>query len=225
MTQFALTNWQAAKAIHVNNRQENHGDELVDAKDIKLRIEFENMRLDDWFGRGLRLAIYAPSDSATLDGVPETTTAKRTDLIEPPLALKTELSGYLFSIRRGIGKSKKLMVEQLPDASAKSFKLDPKEGGTCVLTFTVRVSGLEQEEMGKLDSMGGRDVEILMIPPKLQEGTLPEGDAKPVNPFKLSVVDGEIVDNNPTEPDATDMFLGEHAGDEDSGEAGEEEPA
>lgn len=210
MTQFALTTWQPAKALHVNNRQENHGDELIDAKDIKLRLEFDNMRLDEWFGRGLRLAIYSPSDNATLDGVPETTTAKRTDLIESPLRLKTELSGYMFSIRRGIGKSKRLQVEQLPDASAKKFELDPKEGGTCTLTFTVRVSGLEEDEMGKLDSMGGRDVEIMMIPPKLQEGTLPESD-QPVNPFKHSVVDGVIVDNNPTEgQDATGLFLGEH---------------
>jgi hypothetical protein len=217
MTQFALTSWQEAKALHVNKREENHGDDLVDAMDLKLRFEFANIRLDEWFGSALRLALYKPADSQTLDGVEETTPDKRTDLIESPHKLKTELAGYVFQIRRGMGKSKRMEVE-LPGADAKSFQLDLKTGGTCVLTFTVRVSALDEEMMGRIASMGGRDVEILMIPPALQEGTLPESHttgkkAKGANPFKYTVVDGETVDNNPADadaPDATDIFAQTH---------------
>lgn len=245
MIQFALTTWQGAKALHVNKREENHGADLIDAMDLKLRFEFSNLRLDEWFGRELRMALYKPTDSQTLEGVPETTPDKRTDLIESPHSLKTELAGYILRVRRGMGKSKKLEVE-LPGADAKSFKLDPKPGGTCILTFTARVSGLDEETMGRLSGMAGRDVEIMMIPPSLQTGTRPDSQqqqpdataagtdqqqpaagaapAPGVNPFKLSVVDGKLVDNNPTpgqgsapmdpkaekEPDATDAFVAAH---------------
>lgn len=251
MTQFSLTSWTAAKAKHINKREENHGDELVDAMDIHYRIEFTNDHLDDWFP-GLRKAIYIAKDSLTIEGVPEITPDKRTDLIESPLNLKTELAGYMLYMRRGAGHSAPMKVE-LAGADAKDFKLDPKAGGICTLEFKVRVSSLDAETMGKLASMGGREVEIMFVPPKLQEGTLPDGhqpkgkaktvsakqmrlDGSPVapavepegvNPFKLSVVDGKIVDNNPTPSDAGDattLFLSEHAAPEVPDEPEDEDP-
>lgn len=250
MKQFGLTTWNAARCKHVAKREENHGDDLVDAMTIHYRIEFTNDRLDEWFP-GLRHAIYMAKDSHTIAGVPETTPDKRTDLIESPHHLKTECAGYMLYMRRGAGHSKPMQVEW-PGADAKDFKLDPKAGGICTLEFKVNMSGLDPETMGRLASMGGREVEIMFVPPKLQEGTMPDGHqsqkgkAKPVspkqlklaggteagptggapqdldsvNPFKFSVRDGVTTDNNPTPgqpdftgepPDATDIFLGEHA--------------
>ncbi len=251
LRQFGLTTWNAARCKHVAKREENHGDDLVDAMTIHYRIEFTNDRLDEWFP-GLRHAIYMAKDNHTIAGVPETTPDKRTDLIESPHHLKTECAGYMLYMRRGAGHSKPMQVEW-PGADAKDFKLDPKAGGICTLEFKVNMSGLDPETMGRLASMGGREVEIMFVPPKLQEGTMPDGHqppkgkAKPVspkqlklaggteagptgggqpqdldsvNPFKFSVRDGVTTDNNPTPgqqdstgepPDATDIFLGEHA--------------
>lgn len=227
LKQFGLTTWEPAKCKHVAKREENHGDDLVDAMTIHYRIEFTNNRLDDWFP-GLRVAIYMAKDSQTIPGVPETTPEKRTDLIESPHHLKTECAGYMLYMRRGAGHSKPMQVEWA-GAEAKDFKLDPKAGGICTLEFKVNVSGLDPETMGRLASMGGREVEIMFVPPKLQEGTLPDGhhppkskskavspkqlklaggtdtqppgdaaaDADGINPFKFSVRDGQVVDNSP----------------------------
>lgn len=194
MTQFALTKWNPAKCKHVAKREENHGDDLVDAMTIHYRIEFTNDRLDEWFP-GLRHAIYTAKDSLTISGIPETTPEKRTDLVESPLNLKTELAGYMLYMRRGAGHSKPMQVEWA-GADAKDFKLDPKAGGICTLEFKVNVSGLDPETMGRLASMGGREVEIMFVPPKLQEGTLPDGHqppkgkAKPVSPKQMSLAGG-----------------------------------
>jgi hypothetical protein len=218
LKQFGLTTWEPAKCKHVAKREENHGDDLVDAMTVHYRIEFTNDRLDDWFP-GLRMAIYMAKDSQTIPGVPETTPEKRTDLIESPHHLKTECAGYMLYMRRGAGHSKPMQVEWA-GADAKDFKLDPKAGGICTLEFKVNVSGLDPETMGRLASMGGREVEIMFVPPKLQEGTMPDGhqppkskakpvspkqlklagdaaaDAGGVNPFKYSVRDGQVVDNS-----------------------------
>ena len=227
MTQFSLTTWNPAKCKHVAKREENHGDELVDAMTIHYRIEFTNDRLDEWFP-GLCGSIYEESDSQTIPGVPVTRTKKRTDLIESPHHLKNEFAGYMLYMRRGAGHSKPMQVE-LAGADAKDFRLDPKQGGVCTLEFKVNVSGLDPETMGRLASMGGREVEIMFVPPKLQEGTMPDGhqppkskakpvspkqlklaggtdtqppsgaaaDADGINPFKFSVRDGQVVDNSP----------------------------
>lgn len=260
LKQFGLTVWTAARCKHVTKREENHGDDLVDAMTIHYEIEFTNDRLDDWFP-GLRHAIYTSKNTtSTIDGVPEVTPDKRTDLIESPHHLKTECAGYMLIMRRGAGHSKPMMVEWA-GADARDFRLDAKPAGLCKLGFKVNISGLDAETMGRLASMGGREVEIMFVPPKLQEGTMPDGHqppkgkAKPasskqmripgagdgaepaggseqqagsasetpaaeVNPFRFSVRDGEMVDNNPgagspfvvgEPPSATELFLDAHA--------------
>lgn len=258
LKQFGLTVWTAARCKHVAKREENHGDDLVDAMTIHYEIEFTNDRLDDWFP-GLRHALYTSKNTtSTIDGVPEVTPDKRTDLIESPHHLKTECAGYMLTMRRGAGHSKPMTVEWA-GADAKDFRLDAKPAGLCKLGFKVNISGLDAETMGRLASMGGREVEIMFVPPKLQEGTMPDGHqppkgkAKPtsskqmripdagegaepaggseqpgaaetpaaeINPFRFSVRDGEMVDNNPgagspfvvgEPPSATELFLDAHA--------------
>lgn len=196
MTQFALNNWTPAKCKHVAKREENHGDDLVDAMTVHYRIEFTNDRLDEWFP-GLRHALYKAKDTHTIAGLPEVTPDKRTDLVESPLNLKTELAGYMLYMRRGAGHSKPLQIEWA-GADAKDFKLDPKAGGICTLEFKVNVSGLDEEALGRLASMGGREVEIMFVPPKLQDGTLPDGHqqqpkgkAKPTSSKQMRIPDAE----------------------------------
>lgn len=195
LKQFGLTTWEPAKCKHVAKREENHGDDLVDAMTIAYEIEFTNGRLDDWFP-GLRNALYmAKNTTGTIDGVPEVTPDKRTDLIESPHHLKTECAGYMLYMRRGAGHSKPMQVEW-PGVDAKDFKLDAKPGGLCKLAFKANLSGLDPETMGRLASMGGREVEIMFVPPKLQEGTMPDGHqppkskAKPVSPKQLKLAGG-----------------------------------
>lgn len=283
LKQFGLTTWTQAKCKHIGKRVENHGDEPVDAMTIHYEIEFTNDRLDDWFP-GLRHAIYTcKNTTSTFDGVPEVTPDKRSDLIESPHHLKTECAGYMLYMRRGAGHSKPMQAEW-GGADAKDFKLDARQGGICRLAFKVNLSGLDPETMGRIASMDGREVEIMFVPPKLQEGTMPDGhqppkgkakptsskqmripdageDAEPaggseqpgaaetpaaeINPFRFSVRDGEMVDNNPgagspfvvgDPPSATELFLDAHApaagefpddgsGDVEPDDEGEDDPA
>lgn len=213
LKQFGLTMWTPAKCKHVAKREEHYGDDLVDAMTIHYRIEFTNDRLDDWFP-GLRHAIYMAKDSHTIAGVPETTPDKRTDLIESPYHLKTECAGYMLYMRRGAGHSKPMQAEWA-GVDATGFKLDPKPGGICTMEFKTNLSGLDSETMGRLASMGGREVEIMFVPPKLQEGTMPDGHqprkskANPVSTKQLKLAggtDAEPTDSTPQDIDSVNPF-------------------
>lgn len=242
MTQFSLPNWQPAKCKHVQKREEFYGDDLVDAMTIHCCIEFTNDRLDEWFP-GLRTSLYQLTDTLTINGVPETTPDKRTELIEMPHKLKTECLGYMFSMRRGAGQSNRMKIE-LAGAEARHFLLDARQGGVCTLHFKVSVANLDEVSIGRIGVMAGREVEIMFIPPKLQDGTMPDDHApakrgrakatsgnqmsivggtdtnqappppqeKPdadgsVNPFKHTISNEELIDNNPSDVDATSVFL------------------
>jgi hypothetical protein len=121
--------------------------------------------------------------------------------------------GYMFSMRRGAGHSKALAVE-LSGADLKKFTLDPKQGGSCVLDFSVNVAGLDDETMGRINGMSGRDVEVMFAPPAVQDGTMPESqagrgkkDSKVHSAQGALIVDPEAA-GKPA--DATGAFLDAH---------------
>lgn len=230
MTQFSVLNWRAAKCLHVAKREENHGDEKVDAMTMKIRIPISCMEMDAWFGRQSRLQWYEPNQSATVPGVEPVTTELRSTLFQGPYKMGYEGIGYVFSMRRGAGHSD-LLAAVLNGADLKRFLLNPKQGGSCELDLSANVSGLDEETMGRLCGMGGRDVEVMFAPPSVQEGTMPESQAGrgKKGAAKVHSAQGALIvdpadDDKPT--DATGAFLDVH-GEKPMGEdpSGAEKPA
>lgn len=173
--QFALDTWTNAKVTHINKRVENHGQEVVHAKDINWLIAVPNTLLDQWFP-GLLDALYEEAPSDTLPGIERAKTALRTDLLKPPYSLKKEYAGYTLTVERQNGHAN---IELPCDVNA--FKLTPKVGGTCELAFRTQSSGLEGKTLGQIDEIDGHEVRLMMLPPALQDepqaALLPPADA------------------------------------------------
>lgn len=213
MTQFAILNFHQAKCLGVSKREEFHGDELVDAMTVRIRITTSCMELDPWFGRQARLQWWEHKDTHTIDGVDPVTTELRAPMFPGPHKMTYEGVGYVFSMRRGAGHSKLLSVE-LSGADLKKFTLDPKQGGSCVLDLSVNVAGLDDETMGRINGMSGRDVEVMFAPPRDQDGTLPDSrvhsgkkGGKQHSAQGALIVD-PAADGKPT--DATGAFVDAH---------------
>lgn len=223
---FTLDKFTTVLVKSVNIRAEVHGKEKVPAADIGLRLTCSNSVLT-MFDAGLLVGLYKPAseeeddDQPDLDGVdpPAERPVLRCPSIAMPIDLNREYVGRNVVIDYGLGGASNI---ELTTCTVGAFKVDAKEGGTVEINFRVQVSGIDKEALGVLGCLVKHDVQITLMSSPQADNTQEQLPQAGVNPFKLSVVDGKIVDNNPTEPDATDMFLGEHAGDEDSGEAGEE---
>jgi hypothetical protein len=201
----------------VSKRTENHGDTLVHAKDLFWKLDGPNTLLD-LINPGLRHAIYKHAGTQPIPGVEETTPELRTSMLEGPFSMKYEGTGYMLTVMYGEVTEDKI---ELHGCVLAKFKVDPKEGGTVSLIFRSSHTGLDMEAMGRLDTFDGKELQILLAPPTLQDGTLPDKKAKKAKgdkvdtqtaalPFKYSVPKGGgIVDNTPTDPkgDATEQFL------------------
>lgn len=230
MTQFAILTQHQAKCLGVSKREEFHGEELVDAMTVRIRITTPCMELDQWFGKHARTQWYEHKDTQTMPGVEPVTTELRAPMFPGPHKMTYEGVGYVFSMRRGAGHSKSLSVE-LSGADLKKFTLDPKQGGSCVLDFSVNVAGLDDETMGRINGMSGRDVEVMFAPPSAQDGTQPDSQVargKKGAPKVHSAQGALIVDPaaGGKPKDATGAFLDAHGEKSMSEEpSGAEKPA
>lgn len=211
--QFSLDKFTPATCTHVTKRTEFHGDDEVHVKDLTWKIESANTLLD-LINPALRPALYKHAGTKPLPGMEDTTPELRCSLLEGPFALKYEGAGYLLTVMYGEVTEDRI---ELGGAQLAKLKVDPKEGGTIVLIFRTSHMGLSMTEMGRLDTFDGKELQILLAPPALQEGTTPETRKKKkadkdttTQPFKFSVpAEGGIVDNNPVK-DATETFVDKH---------------
>lgn len=232
MSQLDLPEWTKAKAVHAHKYEELHGTVIKDAVKMKWRIEATSNQLGEWFGKRVLEVMYMPPQNKSLDGVEPVWTERRSDLVEGPFKIKGEWPGYVISARRGIGMSQDL-GQELGQSDVTGIVADPKQGGTVLLDVCTRHVGLSDEEIGKLCVMAGRDVELKAMPPKLQNGTIPEshkpapkpskGKSKPTSPKQMRIADAEKKagaagkDDDPPK-DATDTFVDTHGNDETKGD-------
>ena len=202
--QFSLDQFTRATCTHVSKRTENHGDALVHAKDLNWKLDGPNTLLD-LINPSLRPALYKHAGSKPIPGVEDITPELRTGILEGPLSLKYEGSGYQLTVMYGEVTEDKI---ELHGSELAKFKVDPKDGGTVTLFFRSSHAGLDMAAMGRLDTFDGKELQILLAPPALQGGTLPDKKKKSTKaedtktaplPFKFSVPvkGGGIVDNNP----------------------------
>lgn len=228
MNQLDLPEWTKAKAVHAHKYEELHGTVTKDAVKMKWRIEVTSNQLGEWFGRRVQETLYLTPQNKSLDGVEPVWTERRTDLLEGPFKIKGELPGYVISARRGAGMSQDLGIE-LGQADVTGFVADPKQGGTVILDFATRHVGLDAETIGKLCVMAGRDVELKAMPPRMQDGTLPDSHkpapkpfkSKPTSPKQMRIADaekkGQADPKGEPQQDATDAFVQAHGKDKTKG--------
>lgn len=198
---FSLDTWTRAKVTHINKRVENHGQELVHAMDINWSVESTNKMLD-LIHKSIRATLYRAVGTMPIPGVEESTPELASELIEGPFKLKYEGSGYLLTVKFGEVSGDQI---ELAGSEIDTFKIDAKQGGSIILHFRSRHSGLTRDMLGILGSIDAKEVSLLAAPPTLQEGTLPKGKRKEPPPPKDTQTSALPLEEQ-QQPDATAIF-------------------
>jgi hypothetical protein len=195
---FELEDLTRAKVASVNVRSERHGpDELVPAVDVRFQLETTNDILSAFDGH-LKSALYFRSTTSTetqpsLEGLAQSDAPNlRFPKLAAPLRWDDERTGYTLTIDLGLGGRSNLI---LTGCKVAKFAIEPKEGGTVLLAFSVSsADDLSEKVLGKLAQLVQHDVLIEL------HGPTPEGEdlagKKPAPPAET-----------PKPKDATDAFL------------------
>jgi hypothetical protein len=178
--QFELSN-QESKLTSYNPRAELHGEEPEPAADISFILNLPSEQLA-MFAPTLRGMLYCKKDaSEDNDLANQASRASAEPNLRFPklgaLSWSEELVGATLTIDHGLGGKNSDIV--LEGCTVKKFKIDPQEGGTCIVSFQVQGHPGERE-CGKLSMLVGRDVEITIEPPK---GDLVEQAQQPDKPL------------------------------------------
>jgi hypothetical protein len=156
---------QSATLSSISIGSELHGEDPVPACYIDLTME-TGAEILDLFCKGLRSAFYARPNpkQQPLDGVEEASGPRlKFDGVLGPLKLKLECVGYTARIEWGdLASSVKVT---LGDATIKKFKAEPKNGGSCALSFQVQAHPTK-EDYGELAMLQRRDVRLWLDAPK-----------------------------------------------------------
>lgn len=163
------TNHQHATITSLNPRTEKHGDKLVPAIDIGIKITCDNAALD-MLDPELKPAHYKKGEP------------KQGELIEDLRALKFKLFGYPFKWGyEGTGYETYLDYGMNGDQqlhftgnTIDGFKIDCQEGGSVILNLRI-IAHPTPEEVGKLYELNGKEVDLtLMAPSQVDKDDSPQ---------------------------------------------------
>ena len=87
-----------------------------------------------------------------------------------------EMTGYLFTIIRGIGRSESNVP--LEDATLSNWRLTPKEGGTVVAKVDVEAGNVRDEAWLAFARLKSRKCEVTAKAPEVKQQSLAEKEAK-----------------------------------------------
>lgn len=151
---------QAAKLVHINVREEKHGDDPVPAVDLKITADLPNTFLAQLHPT-LRWSLYdkaATEDALDKDHMPVLRYTKM-----EPIHWKGEAKGGFFTVHApGDNAAKDLRFA----ATVNMLQLDCHEGGTVIITFRVQSSDVGAFVIGSLAGMLGQDVVVSVEPPE-----------------------------------------------------------
>jgi hypothetical protein len=183
MTQFSLPTMTRVTVSNVNVRSELHGDEHVPAVDLAFKLTGSNLLLSEFDG-ALRGMFYekagkpSKEQQASLDGVEQVSDLPllRCRIIEQPIKLASEYVGYALTVDRGLGGASNIV---LGDCGVDKFRADCKEGGTVELAFRVQAAKLGADVLGKLATLIGSEVSIMLTPAEAKQEAIDGTEGHP----------------------------------------------
>jgi len=139
----------------------------------------------------------------SIEGVPETTPNLRVPTMATPLAVDADFSGYTLTIDHGIDESTAL---QLYQCAMDKFKIDPKEGGSVTISWSLSSNKqVTPELVGALCGLEGEEVTAHLVAPEVAEGDVIDGT---VDAFNKDHPDaGPLFDDDAPAMDATQAFI------------------
>lgn len=156
-------NEEPVKLSHINIRTEKHGEEDVQAVDVKFERVGSNTMLDD-IAPGLRTALYCAGDAGAqadaFSGGDDGLVALRFPSIEMPLRLDGDYPGYTCDIDAGIGLQDPIKLKGV----FKKNRVTAVAGGSCTHEFTVSTYPTP-EQVGRLYEATGNEVTLTLTAP------------------------------------------------------------
>lgn len=157
--------------LHMNTRDEKHGDEDVTAHDLKFRFDMTNAELS-MFSDRLLDALYMPEDDGPdLLGDAPLTRLRLGTGVEEIHWTSGELVGATVILHYGVDTELRF-----GGAKVNGYRLEPKEGGTVSVTFRAQINPDRDKiahESGLLTEMRSRGVATITVEPPAAKA---EGD-------------------------------------------------
>lgn len=198
---FHIDEWTEAHVATFTKRVEKHGDEDKQAVSMGLEITTENFILDR-IDPTLRHALYKAKDEGLqpeIDDLPPTTPVLRCNSIERTV-LPTKHEGWTLLVDDGIDEDQPM---KFGGCKLTKFSVEPKQGGTVVLRFTVGTADIDAERLGYL---GMHHLESLWIQLHAPQPKQPAIDGTVGHPGAAA-----------QQPTAGDLFAAQHGNGPDDG--------
>lgn len=207
MKQFELPNGTRIHVAKATPRKECHGDDLVQAISLRLSWTTTNDSLEK-LHPNLKAMLFwkTPSEEAQerIDGVPEITPNLRVPTVATPLSISAEYSGYQLTIDHGIDESSAL---QLYQCEMDKFKVDPKEGGSVTISWSLSSNkSVTPELVGALCGLEGEEVTVELTAPEVNQGDVIDGTQAAFDADHPGN-GGPLFDDDAPAMDATDAFV------------------
>lgn len=164
------------KLLNFNPRAELHGEDKKLAADLKIEAGVTADVLAE-FHPSLRAFLFNKDSLDLAEGE-----AMRFSRLGLPLTWDDEMTGAKFSIHYGVGSSKPLV---LGDVTVNQFRIEPRNGGSVLLTLRVQCHPTPKQA-GDLADLIGSTINISLEPMELAE----IGEA-PATPKKTDKADKE----------------------------------
>jgi hypothetical protein len=160
---FELTEYTEAHVATFTKRVEKHGDEDKPAITMGLEITTENFILD-MIDPALRQALYRARDEEQeqLPDVPPSTPVLRCNSVDR-VALPNKHEGWTLEVDHGADGDDPF---KFGGCKLSKFSVEPKQGGTVVLRFSVGTSDIDAERLGWLGMQHGECIWAKLIAPK-----------------------------------------------------------
>jgi hypothetical protein len=207
MKKFELPAGTYLHVAKATPRKECHGDEHVQAISLRLAWTTTNDSLEK-LHPNLKAALYyrVPNNELQepIEGVPEITPNLRVPTMATPLNIEASFSGCQLTIDHGIDESTAL---QLYQCQMDKFKVDPKEGGSVVISWSLSSNKqVTPELVGMLCGLEGEEVTVELVAPDVTEGDAIDGTVEAFNADHPDS-DGPLFDTEAEAMDATDAFV------------------
>lgn len=170
MKAFELTKKTRMHLANAHPFKERHGDELVQAITLSVRMEASSEHLEA-LHEGLRDMLFWNKEEASgqviAEGVARVLPDLRCPIVKMPLQLDLELTGYTVTIDYGLGPDRGSDLE-LYGCKLSKFKVEAIEGGSAAISWTIGSDEkITPELVGALCGLAGSEIELLQVAPKV----------------------------------------------------------
>lgn len=181
---FEILEFTEARLATLTPRSEAHGDDEVPAVSLGVELRVGN-RMLDLIDPDLRPTFYKAPDTKALPGVSDELTVLRCNSIERATVPK-KFDGWTLQVDDGADES---TPSEFGGCKIDKISVEPMNGGSIVLRMRIGTSDLDAQRSGMLGMHIGQSIWITLTAPKVVEEK--QTTAK--------------------QPDATDMFVEQHA--------------